>query len=892
MEEEQIIQMLDAKGDGSLWEDPDFPPSDASLYKNPNRLPEYAEDEPRATYGPHPWVRPHEWAREDGQTNDPDYFKDETESGDVIQGTLGDCWLLSAMASVATHPHQLIENLFGSELDDFKRYGVFTCRFYKDGDWREVTTDTRIPYGGGEAGGPYAKPVYGRCRDTNEVWVPFLQKAYAKLHRNYEALDGGSIAEALVDLTGGSSEKMLLTDPKIQAMVENGTLWNKLKKYMEWGYLVCCSNSVQGGGFEEEGAQGILINHAYSVLYIKEVGPLKFIKVRNPWGRGEWKGDWSDNDSKWQDHPEVEAAMQNDQDAMFKIDDEDGTFWMVWEDFVVQFNKVYICRIFDDDQFQQYAVSGEWMGKSAAGAHKLILDADGDDDPNAALTKRDSQGRVKMDGDAFWFNNPQYRLTVTEKTNVYISLMQRDRRMAGVRDNASINFVVLRQRKNATGRAWVQEPSDVVADASRANFSYNFPQREVSKGNIELSPKYKYIVVPHTANRGRELDFHLRVFSPKQLLLQPLPPCSMVALAGSWEKSSARDTAGGPLKKKTDSGFRDNSKWCQNPQFWLSLPPGTTDRVTVKLVLRRTDPPKLDEKGKPLARKDDGDFMGMVVTRVTPEDDGTTRRRRQEAKTNPLGETLPSKESSLRSASSRPHAVQNQETVPEMPARQLVVSADEWSQSSDYGDKEVATTLLENLNPEWMQHGLLIVPTLSKDGRGGNFTLEAHSDVPVLMEELPESRSMTVAGEWVEGNAVGSHLYPDWKRNPKYQLRLLSDRPAKIKITVTRPDAVWKAQCRKDTVGCMMGFYLMAGAKPNREEGGAIMYEGKPWTESSFVPMNTVSTPKDFYLEPLPDEEVYTIMPAIFEPQHRGPFMLSVTTDVEFQLKRDRGGKS
>merc|ERR1719326_2260820 len=100
-----------------------------------------------------------------------------------------------------------------------------------------------------------------------------------------------------------------------------------------------------------------------------------------------------------------------------------------------------------------------------------------------------------------------------------------------------------------------------------------------------------------------------------------------------------------------------------------------------------------------------------------------------------------------------------------------------------------------------MQHGLLITPTLAKEGRGGTFTLEAHSDYPVLMEELPESRSQTVAGEWVEGNAAGSHLYPDWKRNPKYQLRLLSDRPAKVKITLTRPEQVWRGPCRKDTVG-------------------------------------------------------------------------------------------
>ena len=109
-----------------------------------------------------------------------------------------------------------------------------------------------------------------------------------------------------------------------------------------------------------------------------------------------------------------------------------------------------------------------------------------------------------------------------------------------------------------------------------------------------------------------------------------------------------------------------------------------------------------------------------------------------------------------------------------------------------------------------------------------------------------------------------------------------------MKITLSRPTAEWKDQMRKDTVGCMLGFYLVPGPTPDRRGMEEIFHDGQPWSETPFLPTNMVSTPLGFELEPLEDE-VYTIIPATYEPGKTGSFFLSVTSERDFTLVKDSG---
>lgn len=54
------------------------------------------------------------------------------------------------------------------------------------------------------------------------------------------------------------------------------------------------------GDSHEASLLGIANVHAYSVLAALEVDGVKLIQLRNPWGGGlEWKGNWSDDSTKW-----------------------------------------------------------------------------------------------------------------------------------------------------------------------------------------------------------------------------------------------------------------------------------------------------------------------------------------------------------------------------------------------------------------------------------------------------------------------------------------------------------------------------------------------------------------------------------------------------------------
>jgi len=47
---------------------------------------------------------------------------------------------------------------------------------------------------------------------------------------------------------------------------------------------------------------------------------LKLIKLRNPWGRGEWQGKWGDKDPNWTDELAALTGKEDIDDGLFFMD--------------------------------------------------------------------------------------------------------------------------------------------------------------------------------------------------------------------------------------------------------------------------------------------------------------------------------------------------------------------------------------------------------------------------------------------------------------------------------------------------------------------------------------------------------------------------------------------
>lgn len=193
-----------------------------------------------------------------------------------MQGANGDCWFIAAVATICSNPN-LIQKVC---VERDEECGVYGFIFYRDDEWISTVVDDNLflskpdfdqrgdtydPTGIKEP--RYKKShqtgsealYFASCAHENETWLPLLEKAYAKVHGDYDAISGGISGEAVEDLTGGVTSKTL-TD-RILSKVR---LWKELTEVNK-DFLFSAS-SPGSYGDDSDGRRGLALSHAYSVI--------------------------------------------------------------------------------------------------------------------------------------------------------------------------------------------------------------------------------------------------------------------------------------------------------------------------------------------------------------------------------------------------------------------------------------------------------------------------------------------------------------------------------------------------------------------------------------------------------------------------------------------------
>eukprot|EP00466_Bigelowiella_natans_P012587 jgi/Bigna1/68500/fgenesh1_pg.6_\ len=259
-------------------------------------------------------------------------------STDIVQGSVGDCWFLSAVAVVAERRPDLIRNIFfppsssrvgaprikndcslssrsktrirtiqpGNDESEEEK-GRYTVRLFLDGGWRMIMVDNFLPVREKKRAKNKRKTsststpssfilsvkeeqeahhqwqlAYSKA-PRRVIWAPILEKAYAKFHGSYQAISGGWVHEALQDLTGCPTESIEFGSDRF----DSEATWARLLSFHQEGFPMGASITGHYSlGLKDVGLVG---NHAYSILDVREVSGIPIgrqLKIEACFGMG------------------------------------------------------------------------------------------------------------------------------------------------------------------------------------------------------------------------------------------------------------------------------------------------------------------------------------------------------------------------------------------------------------------------------------------------------------------------------------------------------------------------------------------------------------------------------------------------------------------------------
>jgi hypothetical protein len=213
-----------------------------------------------------------------------------SEFNDPIQGAVGNCYLIAALAAVAwADPYRIIQRTRATSGTDHTNAIQFYSKNHRhNGPTKlvEVTDKTLVDR--------WNRPVYCSSFDSGEIWPAVYEKAYAKWTTN-DTTDmpdilktrGGDPVAAVAQITN-ETPYYYATNARTAAAIftivrANSVSYKTIHPMVAWTYAASDPDIKYIG-------PNIAANHAYTILGWATRSGQSYIVLRNPWGKVEPSG--------------------------------------------------------------------------------------------------------------------------------------------------------------------------------------------------------------------------------------------------------------------------------------------------------------------------------------------------------------------------------------------------------------------------------------------------------------------------------------------------------------------------------------------------------------------------------------------------------------------------
>ncbi|KAJ8319152.1 hypothetical protein KUTeg_004243 [Tegillarca granosa] len=437
------------------------------------------------------------WKRPKDLATNPKFIVKGARRYDLDQGYIGNCWFIAGASLISQHK-KLLERVVPHDQDFDQNYaGIFRFNFWWYGKWIEVIVDDYLPTDG-------YRLIYAKNREEpNEFWAPLLEKAYAKLHGCYQALDGGKLNDAIVDMTGCISERIDLSDKsKIPANLYD-ILWKSFKMNSLFGASIHLPKGATTR--EAEKPNGLYMGHAYSITGLATVPyqgtSVQLLRMLNPWGEKEWRGDWSDKS------PQIRNMSQDVRRQLGIEIVNEGEFWISVHDMIANFDEIQLAHQQPD------ALSQEIANDERKQQWKVTVYHD-------AWIKGVTAGGCGMENRELYWRNPQFRITVTDPDEhdnrnlctLIINLMEKETASSKNKIAMGFDLYKLRNPQNYPLDSESAPRNALVLTKRTQTFEY---YREMTR-RYEVEPGV-YVVIPSTFHPHEEAEFMIRFYTEKPI---------------------------------------------------------------------------------------------------------------------------------------------------------------------------------------------------------------------------------------------------------------------------------------------------------------------------------------------------------------------------------------